>query len=1022
MTKTINSKAIIARISCLFVMLFLCTTFAGIAQSSVRKTITGKIVDTQGLSLPGATVTIVGDTRGVAADIDGNFSIELKNTDKIFVQYLGMHPETIAIGDKSYFAIVLKDQTSMLEEVMIVGFGAQKKESVVGAISTVQPGELKTPVGNLSTSLAGQLAGVVSTQRSGEPGAQSDFWIRGVSTYGQYNRPLILVDGVERPLDLVDVEDIQTFSILKDATATAVYGVKGANGVILITTRKGKEGKPIVSARLEMGFLSPTKMPKMANAQQFMTLYNDVYHDQYGGDPFYSEETMNKHLSGADPDLYPNVDWLSEIFKSSTTNTRATVNVSGGSQKIRYYVSGSFYDENGIYNTEKVKQYNPSIKWSKYNFRANIDLDLFKGNTISLNIANQYDVKNQPSQGSNIWLYAFRTPAVSIPVKYSNGYLSFPSDGGFNPYTLLNHRGDQRIFNNNTQSLINMTQDLSEFITEGLSANVKFSWDAVSVSTNTRSKLPQSYFATGRDEDGQLEFIESKGVQDYLTLSNWNSGERITYLETSLTYNRLFNEKHRVGGLMLFNRRERHDNFPSNLIWSLPFRNIGLAGRATYGFNDTYFAEVNFGYNGSENFAPSKRFGFFPSFALGYMISNEKYWEPIKDVVDKFKIKGSYGAIGNDRLNGNRRFAYNSEMTQDGGYSFGAGGSHWVPGIGVGYQGNPNVSWETAYKTNLGVEFGFFHQFNIAVDYFKEDRKDIFISRQSIPSIVGVNVNPWLNIGEVRNEGVDMTMDYTKKIGEVNFSARGNFTYNRNKEIYNDQPEPIYPYLSNIGKPLYQQYGLVALGYFESVQDIASSPKQSFGNVRPGDIKYQDINGDGVVDDNDRIAIGRTHVPEINYGFGASASWKGIDLSLFFQGVGNVTNMMAGSTIYGFSEGNFSLSGVYEDLAENRWKGPEDVNAKYPRVSIYENLNNNRASTLRQYDATYIRLKNMEIGYNIPKSLLTRSFIDACRVYVQGVNLLTFSEFKLWDPEVSQSQGSQYPNMRTVSLGLNFKF
>ncbi len=1022
MKSTHNKRIFFKKQICLFLTCFLFVAFGTWAQHQTGvKTVKGRIVNAVDKeSLPGATVTVVGSTRGVATDIDGTFSIEVSSKDKLLFQFLGMQSKTIQIGNQTFIEVGLEPQASELEEVTVVGYGKQKKASVIGAISSVSPSELRTPVGNLSTSLAGQLAGAIAAQRTGEPGAQSDFWIRGVSTFGAYNRPLILVDGIERPLDLVDTEDIQTLSILKDATATAVYGVKGANGVILITTRRGKEARPVVSVRVENGFLSPTKMPEMASAEQFVELYNDVYRDQYGSDR-YTEEEIKKFSDGSDPDLYPNINWMKQIFKEQTTNQRVTLNITGGTKQVRYYVAGSFYNENGIYNTEKVKQYNPSIQWSKYNFRANVDLELFKGNTVSLNIANQYDVKNEPFNAEHLWHYTFRTPAIAVPLKFSNGLLSTPGDGGINPYNYLNYYGDIRRFTNNMQSLINITQDFSDIITPGLQANIKFSWDAASISTNQRYKLPQTYHANGRDMDGELNLIKSQNVQDFITLTNWNTGERVTYLEGSLTYNRLFADKHRVGALMLFNRRELHNNFPSNLILSFPYRNIGLAGRVTYSFMDKYFAEWNFGYNGSENFAPSKRFGFFPSFALGYLISNEKFWEPLLPVVDILKLKGSYGLIGNDKLSGNRRFAYNSEMQVGGGYPFGVAGNNWIGGIGIGYQGNPNVSWETAYKTNVGIEIGLFNQLRLQVDYFKEDREDIFIERQSIPSIAGVAVKPWLNIGRMHNSGVDMSLEYNKKIGEVFLSARGNFTYNRNKVIDNDQIKPIYPYLSNLNKPLYQQYGLVALGFFESEEDIATSPRQTFGNVRVGDIKYKDINNDGKIDDNDRIPIGRTHIPEINYGFGGSVQWKGIDLSLFFQGVDNVTHIMSGSTIYGFSEANFSLGGIYADVAENRWR-PFSTDAKYPRISLNENLNNNRASTLRQYDAGYLRLKNMEIGYTIPKRVLSSTFVDNCRIYLQGVNLLTFSNFKLWDPEILDGQGSKYPNMRVVNLGVNFKF
>lgn len=994
-------------------------------QTTKGLVISGNVTDKDYNPLIGVTVQVVEEpSKVVVTDEEGNYRITVSEKySTLQFRYVGFAPKEEVVDSRKIINVIMSGE-STLEEVVVIGFGTQRKESVIGAISSVSPGSLKTPVGNISTSLAGQIPGIIAAQRTGEPGAQSDFWIRGVSTFGSKNRPLVLVDGIERPLDLVDNEDVESISILKDATATAVYGVKGGNGVVLITTRRGEEGRPIVSARLEAGILSPTKLPKMANAMEFVDMYNDAYRDIYGIDR-YSQEDREMYMSGVDTDLYPNVNWMNEIFRNTTTNQRATVNITGGSRQVRYYVSGTFYNENGIYRARENKQYNPDVNWSRFNFRANVDIDLFKGNTISFNIANQYDTKNSPRETDNLWLFSFRTPAIAMPKIFSDGRLAAPGDAGINPYNILNEYGDSRVFSNNMQSLININQDFSEIITEGLKANLKYSWDAQNITSLNRVKIPRTFHSPTRDENGELILVENENHQDYVTITRGNSGERITYFETSLTYDRVFNDAHRVGGMLLFNMRERFDNFPGDLIRSLPYRNMGLAGRVTYSFSDRYFAEWNFGYNGSENFSPNKRFGFFPSYALGYLVSNEPFWESLKPIVNTLKLKASYGEMGNDNLYGDVRFAFNPEMLQTtwSVYNFGEGGMNAPLGVYIGRPGDPNVSWETSYKTNLGIEVELFNQLKVNFDLFKEKRSEIYIQRRSIPSIVGTSVAPSLNFGVVKNKGFDMNVEYYKKIGEVFLTARGNLTVNRNRTVFNDQIEPIYAYRSEVGRPLYQQFGLVATGFFESEEDIRTSPRQTYGDVRVGDIKYKDINGDGIINDNDQIAIGRTHVPEINYGFGFSASWKNFDCSLFFQGAGNVTNFMAGSTIYGFTEGSFSMSNVYADVANNRWtlENPSQ-NAKYPRISINENLNNNRPSTIRQYDASYMRLKNLELGYTLPKDLLKGRFIESCRVYLQGVNVLTFSSFKLWDPEVNESQGSRYPNMRTFNLGVNFKF
>ena len=639
----------------------------------------GRVLDELDQPLPGVSILAVKSTKGVITDIDGNYSIEVMPDENLEFSYIGYQKQTVTVNNRKNIPIKLEPLTSELKEVTVVGYGTQRKASVIGAITGLKVDKINRSVNKLSNVLAGQMAGVVAVQRSGEPGEGSDFWIRGVSTFGANNRPLVLVDGIERDLNLVDPEDIETFSILKDATATAIYGVRGANGVVLITTRKGKEGsKPVISVRAEFSILQPTKMPQMANAKEFMETYNFAYADNKNGEEFYSQEVMDKYLNGTDPDLYPNVNWMDEIYKKSTTSERVNVNVTGGSEKVKYYVAGSFYKENGVFKPDKGLGYNPASSWSRFNFRSNLDINLFKNTVLNINLSNQYDVKKQPNNNGSLWIYTFKTIPIAIPKKYSDGTIARPTIGD-NPYNLLNLNGHNEIFTNNAQSLIGLTQDFSPWI-KGLKANVKFSWDAYNYAHLNRSKNPSTYYATSRNEDGNLVYTKNNDGNDYLVLYKENSGHRTTYLEASLTYENLFANKHRVGALFLFNMREKTDNFPDSYIMSLPYRNQGIAGRATYSYKDRYFIEGNFGYNGSENFAPKKRFGFFPSAAIGYMISNESFWEPIAHVVSVLKIKGSYGIIGNDQIGGNRRFAFNSEMTDVGGYVFGTTGGTSITG------------------------------------------------------------------------------------------------------------------------------------------------------------------------------------------------------------------------------------------------------------------------------------------------------------------------------------------------------
>jgi TonB-linked SusC/RagA family outer membrane protein len=995
------------------------------AQQAVK--VTGVVRDNNNDPLPGATVKMEGTTRGATTDLDGSYSIDAKPTDRLSFSFVGYETQTIEVGNQTEINVMLLEKHSALEEVTIVGYGSQRKESVIGAITTVAVRELQVPVGKVSTSLAGRLAGVVALQRTGEPGAGADFWIRGVNTFGALNRPLVLVDGIERPLDLVDTEDIATFSILKDATATAVYGVRGANGVVLVTTRRGEEGKTKVTAKAEYGILAPTKMPVMANAEEFIDAYNDVYAEVNNGRHFYSPEDREKYLSGVDPDLYPNVDWINEIYKKATTSQRINLNVTGGGPIARFYVAGSFYRENGIFNATET-EYNPEMKWTKYSFRSNLDINLTKSTVLNLNFSIQYDVKNRPRASGDLWVNTYIVSPIAIPPIYSDGTISRTMVSGVNPYTTLNKTGYTQEFHNNAQSLVGLSQDFSDLVTPGLKANAKFSWDMVNNSDVTRLLNPFHYFATGRDADGNLIFHQNNtDGSDYLGFDSGVSGSKTFYLEASTTYDRVFSGLHRVGALFLFNMKEAVNTVPGDFYTnSIPNHHMGVAARATYSFRDIYFIEGNFGYNGSENFSSKNRFGFFPSIAVGYLLSNESYWEPLRETIHLLKIRLSHGKIGSDQIGGDRRFAFNTTMNEGAaGWTFGQTGQTGRTGIATGYPGNENVGWEESVKSNIGLEFGLFHHLRIQADYFYDFRDKIFILRRSVPSVVGVNQNPYVNLGQMKNRGIDASLEYDHRINKDWFvSARANFTYNRNKVLYNDAPEPAMKYQSEIGRPLYQQFGLVALGLFESQEDIDNSPVQEFGSgLRPGDVKFQDINGDGAVNSLDKIALGHTHVPEINYGFGVSSSWKGLDASVFFQGVGNVTNWLDGSPINGFEQSSAAMGGLFRDVAVNRWTEENpNPNAKYPRLSLSVSQNNKQLNTRTQRSMAFLRLKNAEIGYTFPHKWVEKLKISTARIYLQGANLLTFAKFDLWDPEINNSQGAIYPNMKIVNAGLHLNF
>ena len=989
---------------------------------------TGRVLDETKAGVPGATVIVKGSTRGVITGNDGTFSIDVKPTDVIEISYLGYETQSIPVGTKTNIVTELVRKVSELEAVTVVAYGKQRKESIIGAINTIDAGELEVASGSLSSNLAGKLAGIVVMQRTGEPGSSAEFWIRGQSTFGAKTTPLVLVDGIERDMDFVDADDIATFSILKDATATALYGVRGANGIILITTKRGTEmTAPQIRVKAEFGITQPVQLPELANASQWIDYYNELYSGST--EMPISDYARQMYLSGRDPDLYPNVDWVNTIFKDLAMTGRVHASVTGGSPKIRYYVSASYYTEGGMFNVADNDRYNAQMNFNKYSFRSNIDIDITKSTQLGLSLSTQYTTKNAPCTTTNdLYAYTMYVTPVATPTVFSNGMLAIPQESGsVNPYNMLNNTGYRRYNTMVAQSLLSLTQDFSDIITPGLKANVKFAWDAQNATLLERAMSPVTYYATGRDENGELMLTAANpNGSNYMRLATSDSsGTTAINFEGSLIYERLFAEDHRVSGMFLYSVRSKSKNRPLNYIDAYPTKNMGIAGRFTYAFRDKYFAEFNFGYNGSENFAPGKRYGFFPSYAVGYMISNEKFWEPLRDKINILKIRASYGKIGNDEIGGSRRFAYNTTMnTNAGGFLFGDLGQTSLPGYSTGEYGNPDVAWEEATKADVGIELGLFNKIKIQADYFYEKREGIFIQRESTPSVVGTKTAQWVNLGRMKNQGFDMSLEFDHSFNkDFSISARGNFTYNRNKKLYDDKPDQIWKYQNLAGFANNQQFGLIAEGLFESEEDIANWPKQDFGTVRPGDIKYRDVNGDGVVNTFDKVAIGYTLVPEINYGFGASLKWKGIDVSVFFSGVGHVTRIIQGQNLFGASSTILRMGQIFEDVAKNRWTlDNQNPNAPYPRLSLNKVDNNQQLSTYWQRDMSFLRLKDAEIGYTLPESMTKKWGLSKIRFYIQGKNLVTFSDFKLWDPEVNANYGNVYPLIRTFAIGANVNF
>ena len=998
--------------------------------------ITGKIVDADNSTLPGVSISEKGTNNGAQTDIDGNYSITVQSNNAVLIfSYQGLKTvEQTVNGDKIIDVQMMTDLNS-LDEVVVVGYGKQKKVSVVGAQSSIDVDELKQPVANVSTMLAGRISGLTGVQRSGLPGSNSaDLWIRGISTFGS-SSPLILVDGVERSLDDLNPIDIASFSILKDASATAVYGIRGANGVILVETRKGKIGKPRIMVDYNEGITAFTKLPDMVDGVTYMRLANEALTTR-GQQPKYSEETINRTATKYDPLLYPDVDWLDAVYNKFGRNRQATVNVSGGSKAAKYYVSLGYYDEKGLFKTSPTESYDADTRFKRYNFTTNLNVDITKTTSMTLGVRGYLSEGNYPELGADgIYGTALETSPVEFPILYPGGFV--PGKGpnsGFNPYAQAALRGYKVNNKNQINSNLRLTQNL-ESITQGLSWTGMFSFDAYNEQNVNRGKRPSTYAIDQNNpytQDGQLVLIETYAGTNYLGYGRSNGGNRRIYLETSFNYDRTFG-KHAFGGLLLFNRSDYVDAFANDFTASIPYRNQGLAGRVTYGYNNRYFLEVNGGYNGSENFAPNNRYGFFPSFAAGWVVSNEEFFSPLKETINYLKIRYSDGKVG--AASGAGRFAYLSRV-EDGqpGFDFGEE-TQYTSGIRETYYG-ADVSWSTSRKQDFGVELNAFNSdLKIIFDLFKERSSGAFLSRGDVPIYIGLAASPYGNIGIVENKGFDGSVNYTQNISDLKLSFRGTFTYNRNEVIENGEPEQLYPWQDRRGTPLLARFGYVAERLYTLADDVnkdgfispvdGSQYPAQFGQIMPGDIKYTDLNGDGKIDSYDQKQIGQGDVPAFTYGFGLTGEYKGFDLSLFFQGQSEADIMLRGQSIQPFVGGG-GVGNLYTTAIDRWTPESDDPYAMYPRLSYGDSgigqNNNTQASSWWLRDVNFLRLKTVEIGYNLPEEFSNKVKLQNTRFYLRGVNLLTFSNFDIWDPELSSSNGRAYPNITTVAVGVNVQF
>jgi len=996
--------------------------------------ISGIVKDKLGAPVAGVSVTVFGKTtKGSSSDDKGHFTIQAEARSTLIFSHVNYIEQSFPVNNTIVLEVVLEAKEGNQNEVVVVGYGKSKRISLVGAQTSVNVSELKQPVANISSMLAGRIAGIVGVQRTGEPGMDgADIWIRGIATFNATNnaKPLVLIDGIERDLNSLDPEDIESFSILKDASATAVYGVRGANGVILMKTKSGKAGKPSFTVNYNQGITTLTKRPDLADGLTYMKLTNEAM-EASGQTPKYSQDYIDKTAAGTDPYVYPNVDWMKAVFNKTGNNRRFNASARGGSANANYYVSLAYYDESGFLKTDGLASYDAGGRFKRYNFTSNLNLALTATTKFELGVQGYITNTNQSAQSSqNAFIQAMQITPVSYPVMYPGNFVPGQSSNGDqrNPYADVTQTGFVVTASNQLYTNGRLSQQL-DFITKGLSASLLYSFDAFRTNSLARVRRRSTYFIDANNPrlpDGSLNLIRSWVGAEDLSYGIVNRSNHRYYTESSINYDRDFGEHH-VGAMLLFNQNDYTYEAAGDLVGSLPYRSRGLAGRTTYSLHNRYFIEANFGYNGSENFAPSKRYGFFPSIGIGWVASSEKFFEPLKNAVSFLKFRYSDGLVGANssvnELSNVTRFLYQTWLnTGAAGYSFGINRNEVRDGISVANYG-VDVTWAESHKQDLGIEIKTLNdKLSLTVDFFKEHRTGVFLERGGIAGFAGISTSIWGNLGVIDNKGIDATLETSPlRLGNTFWNIRGSITYNKDRVIENDQPTQKFAYQDRRGNNYLSIYGLQAIGLFQSQDEIDKSPQQTFGVPRVGDIKYADWNGDNLIDNYDAHRIGNGDVPNMVYGFGFNTTWKNFSFGAFFQGTNGAERIIAGDGIIPFNNSTGADRSNLFAVANDRWTVDNpNPNAFYPRLAYgnTENANNAQISSWWLKDIDFIRLKTLDLGYSFPKSILPKWGVKSIRAYVNAVNLLTFSKFKLWDPELNTSNGTRYPNVRTISMGL----
>lgn len=1013
-----------------------------------QRIVRGVVSDSDGNPLQSVTVTQKNTQNMVLTDAKGAFQINIQGDSVVLIfSSVGFESAEKFVGQLDVIDAVLVASESALDEVVVVGFGKQRKEDVIGAVVSANVSDLrKTSSSNMTTMLAGNIAGMISYQRSGEPGEDNaDFFIRGVTTFGYKKDPLILIDGIEvtrTDLARMQPDDIANFSIMKDATSTAVYGARGANGVIAITTKEGTEGSIRISVRAENAYTSPTRDIELADPITYMILGNEAVktRDPLGA-TLYSKNKIERTASGANRYVYPATDWYQEMFKPYGSVQRMNLNASGGGKVARYYLAATFNQDNGNLKVDNRNNFNNNVQLRNYSFRSNINMNLTTTTEAALRLNGNFDDYTGPiNGGAEVYRQVMRANPVMFAPYYkpdkanvSTGHILFgnqyaetssTSMGYINPYAEM-IRGYKDYSRSKIEAQFELRQDLS-LITEGLSVRALFNTSRYSFFDVQRYYNPFYYNIGSYDRDSDiysLTLLNKESGTEYLGYSEGakvvNSG---SYIEIMGNYNRTFADRHSVSGMLVYTLRNYIEANAGDLQLSLPHRNLGMSGRATYSFMGKYFGEFNFGYNGSERFHESERWGFFPSAGIAWTVSKEDFWN--SKAVSNLKFRATYGLVGNDAIGSDHdRFFYLSNINMNStqhSARFGTAGSYYsLTGVKVVRSANEDITWEIARKANVGLELGLFNKVSLEADYFYEYRTNILMDRATIPATMGLQSIERANVGEASARGVDGSIDYATTIGQdIWMKARANFTYATSKFLVYEEPDYEQQYRKHRGHPLSQQWGLIAERLFIDNVEVSSAPLQQYGEYSAGDIKYHDVSGDGRISAEDMVPIGFPTDPEIMYGFGVSSGYKNFDFSCFFQGSARSSFWIDPLATSPFVE-NRQLLKAY---AESHWSEEnQDIYALWPRLSPTNIANNTQRSTWFMRDGAFLRLKSLEVGYTLPIGVMQRIGIDNARIYINGTNLLCFSKFQLWDVEMG-GNGLGYPIQKSYTFGVNVSF